>query len=115
MEPSIFLRGYGVLGYSLTVVLAIIWASIGLAYYKADRGKRIWGVFVVGVVLYAVLFSYLVLISIEPPWLDRTIMQPAMRTVALGASICISVFTVMVLRKEASKPRRAAPDPASGD
>lgn len=102
MEWSTFLQGYGVLGYSLTVGLAIIWASIALAYYRAEgRGKRQWLFLIASMVQYAILFSYLVLVSIEPPWLNRLVMQPAMRTVAIGAAVTMGLFTAMVLRKEA--------------
>ena len=103
METSIFMQGYGVLGYSMTVVLAIVWTSIALAYYKADRGKRQWLMLIVSTILYAVLFSYLVLVSIEPPWLNRFVMQPAMRTVALGAAVTLGLFTGMVLKREAKE------------
>lgn len=93
-------QGYGVLGYSAIVALAITWASIGIAYYNADRGHKTWIVFVISMLLFAIMFSYLVVVSVEPVWLDRTVMQPIMRTVALGAAVTGWLYTSMTLRRE---------------
>lgn len=98
-----FLRAYGAFGYALSVALAITWASIGIAYLRARRGWRPWLLFVVSMFAFAGLFGYLVLISVELPWLRREVMQPVMRTVALLAALAGWAYTIDTLRREAQK------------
>ncbi len=98
-----FLRAYGAFGYALSVALAITWASIGIAYLRANRGWRPWLLFVVSMFCFAGLFGYLVLISVELPWLRREVMQPVMRTVALAAALAGWAYTIDTLRREAQK------------
>ena len=101
MDEFLTLRAYGVLGYSMTMALALACASVGLAYYRAGRDRLKSALFTLSAFFFAILFGYLVLVSIEPPWLDRALMQPAMRTVALVAASCGWGYLILVLRKEA--------------
>jgi hypothetical protein len=96
-----FLRIYGAFGYSLSVALAITWASIGIAYMRARREYRLWLFLTISMFLFAGLFAYLTLISAEFPWLRRETMQPIMRSVGLLAALTGWIFTIAVLRREA--------------
>lgn len=95
------MQAYGVLGYSMTMALAIACASVGFAFFRAGRDKLKSIMFTLSAALFAVLFGYLVLVSIEPPWLNRAVMQPLMRTVAIGAASCGWAYFYLMLRKEA--------------
>ena len=95
------LQAYGVLGYSMTMALAIACASVGVAFFRAGRDKLKSALFATSAFLFALLFGYLVVVSVEPPWLNRTIMQPLMRTIALGAASAGWGYLYLMLRKEA--------------
>lgn len=95
------IQAYGVLGYSMTMALAIACASVGFAFFRAGRDKLKSAMFTMSALLFAILFAYLVIVSIEPPWLSRAIMQPLMRTVAIGAAGCGWAYFYLMLRKEA--------------
>lgn len=102
------MQAYGVLGYSMAMALALASVSVGLAYFRAGRDKTKSVMFTLSAFLFAILFGYLVIVSIEPPWLNRAVMQPAMRTVALAAAVCGWAYLLLVLRKEArlNSPRK---------
>lgn len=100
-DGEMMMQAYGVLGYSMTMALAIACASVGFAFFRAGRDKLKSLMFTLSAILFAVLFGYLVLVSIEPPWLNRIVMQPLMRTVAIGAASCGWVYFYLMLRKEA--------------
>jgi len=95
------LRAYGVIGYSLATSLALASASVALAYYRAGRDKGKSLSLALSALLFAVLFSYLVLVSMQTGWFDPRIMQPIMRTVAIAASLFGWSFLWFALRKEA--------------
>ena len=101
MDDIFSLQAYGVVGYSMTMALAIACASVGIAYFRAGRDKLKSSLFTASAFLFAILFGYLVLVSIELPWLNRAIMQPIMRTVAIGAAATGWSYFYMILRKEA--------------
>ncbi len=101
MDAIFTLQAYGVLGYSMTMALAIACAGVGVAFFRAGRDKLKSALFALSAFLFALLFGYLVLVSMEPPWLNRTLMQPLMRTVALAAASCGWGYFYLMLRKEA--------------
>lgn len=102
MSENLFsIQSYGVLGYSLAMALALACVSVGVAYWRAGRDRLKAATFSASAFLFAVLFFYLVLVSVDPPWLDRTIMQPLMRTVTLVAAACGWAHLFLLLRKEA--------------
>lgn len=103
MDDLFTLRAYGVLGYSMTMALAIACTSVGFAYYRAGRDKLRSAMFMASSFFFAMLFGYLVLVSIEPPWLNRAIMQPIMRTVAIAGAGCGWAYFYLILRKEAQQ------------
>ena len=96
-----FIQAYGVLGYSITTALALACAVLGIAYWRAGRNKRSAALFVASALLFAALFAYLVLVSVDPPWLDRTVTQPYVRTVALVAALCGWGYLLSVVCQEA--------------
>ncbi len=96
-----FIQAYGVLGYSITTALALACAGLGIAYWCADRNKRQAALFVASALLFAALFAYLVLVSVEPSWLDRTVTQPYVRTIALIAALCGWGVLLLTLHHEA--------------
>lgn len=96
-----FIQAYGVLGYSMGVSLALACASLGIAYWRAGRGRWRTAFFTASALLFAVQFAYLVLVSVEPPWLDRTVTQPYVRTVALLAALGGWGFLLSVVCQEA--------------
>lgn len=113
METIFSIQAYGVLGYSMTSALALACAIVGIAYYRAGRDKLKSSLFAASAFLFAILFGHLVLVSIEPPWLDRTITMPAMRTVALAAALAGWGYLILLLRKEArlnGTSRRQTPE-----
>ena len=101
MEELFSIQAYGVLGYSMTMALAIACAGVGIAFFRAGRDRFKSGLFAASAFLFAMLFGYLVLVSIELPWLNRNVTQPIMRTVSLGAAGCGWAYLILMLRKEA--------------
>ncbi len=96
-----FIQAYGVMGYSMGVSLALACAGVGIAYWRAGRGRWRAAFFVASALLFAVQFAYLVLVSVDPPWLDRTVTQPYLRTVALVAALCGWGYLLSVVCQEA--------------
>ncbi len=111
MDAIFTLQAYGVLGYSMTMALAIACAGVGVAYLRAGRDKLKSALFALSSFLFALLFGYLVLVSMEPPWLNRALMQPVMRTVAIAGAGCGWGYFYLMLREEArlNGTRRRAP------
>lgn len=101
MDALFTVQAYGVFGYSATMALAIACAFVGFAFFRAGRDKLKSALFAISALLFALLFGYLVLVSVEPPWLNRAIMQPLMRTIALGAAGAGWGYFYLMLRKEA--------------
>lgn len=101
MDAIFTLQAYGVLGYSMTMALAIACASVGFAFFRAGRDKLKSALFTLSATMFAILFGYLVMVSIDPPWLNRTIMQPLIRTVAIGGAGAGWGYFYLMLRKEA--------------
>lgn len=101
MDAFFSIQAYGVLGYSMTMALALACCSVGIAYFRAGRDKLKSGLFAASSFFFAVLFGYLVLVSIDLPWLSRTIMQPLMRSVAVAGAGCGWGYFYLMLRKEA--------------
>lgn len=111
MDAIFTLQAYGVLGYSMTMALAIACAGVGVAYFRAGRDKLNSALFALSSFLFALLFGYLVLVSMDLPWLNRALMQPLMRTVAIVGACCGWGYFYLMLRKEArlNGTRRQAP------
>lgn len=103
MDAFFSIQAYGVLGYSMTVALALACTSVGIAYYRAGRDRLKSALFAASAFLFALLFGHLVLVSMEPPWLNRALTMPLMRTVALGAAGCGWGYLYLMLRKEAQR------------
>ena len=94
------------MGYLMGVSLALACAVLGIAYWRAGRNKRSAALFVASALLFAALFAYLVLVSVDPPWLDRTVTQPYVRTIALCAALCGWGLLLSVIREEAKWAKR---------
>ena len=101
MEELFSIQTYGVLGYSMAMALALACASVGIAYFRAGRDKLKAALFTASAFLFAAQFAYLVVVSVEPTWLDRTVTQPYVRTVAFLGASCGWGYLYLMLRKEA--------------
>ena len=58
MDAIFTLQAYGVLGYSMTMALAIACAGVGVAYFRAGRDKLKSALFTLSSFLFALLFEH---------------------------------------------------------
>lgn len=96
-----WLQLYGMLGYSLLVALCIMWAGMGIAYYRAGRGRRrSWVFFVACMFFTAAFFTGLSFVAAEMPFIDRFWSSLLNRSLALSAGVAGWAYTMLVLRFE---------------
>jgi uncharacterized membrane protein (DUF485 family) len=97
---SLFWSAFGAVGYTLTMSLAIACTGLGVAMLRAGRNRARAMSFTISAALFALFFAYLIVASAEPPWLDRFIWAPILRTVGFGAAVSGWVHLALVLGKE---------------
>ena len=106
MAEFSLLQAYGVLGYSMAAALGLACAGLGIAYWRAGRDRARSALLALCALLFAAMFAYLALVSAAPPWLNRAIAQPYVRTVALLAALCGWSYLLLTLRHEARGAQR---------
>ena len=95
-----WLQFYGALGYAMCVALAVMWASVGIAYYRSGRGVGIWTPFVVSMVSFAAFFVGLAFVALEASFIDRYWSSIINRSLALAAATAGWIYTFLTLRSE---------------
>ena len=103
MEP--WIKALGVVGYLCLLSLALFWASIGFAYIRAGRSRFTWIFFIASMLALALLFGGLVLIAMEPSWMEKNQFAIGQRVMALVAAITGWIYTAGTLFDAANERR----------
>ena len=90
----------GVIGYLGSVSLAVLWAAIAFAYMRGGKPRMTWCIFCASMLIYAIIFAGLALISLEPSWMDRQTQSVIQRTAGILAAATGWIYTALTLRDE---------------
>ncbi len=104
-----FWKLVGVTVYSSLVFLTVIWAAVGLSYWRQSKTRK-WLWMTISLSAFAVLFAGLSIVAAEPAWLERTTMQVINRLFGLVAVSTGSWFTWLYLRAEWRRTNKAKSD-----
>ncbi len=92
-----WIQAIGIVGYAMSVSLAILWAGIAIAYIRAGMSKRVWLMFIVGMIGYAIVFGNLVFIATDPLWVNRVFLSVSLRIVAILAATALWAYSILAL------------------
>ena len=104
-ELPVWIQLLGIVGYAMSVSLAVLGVGIGIAFIQSGESKRVWLLFIAGMLGYTIMFSNLVFIATDP-LTNRLLLTIVQRLTAIIAASLIWAYAILAMRDRWRREKR---------